>query len=204
MWGSCTGQRSSRRPKEGYQRVSGAFYLHIPLADVSSAPSIHFTDIFAFGAPKVVAYFITIWMMTYGDKVIVCGMPSGSCVPSLLYSSDIGRHTSILFLNNIKGEQGQDTIRVARYAWEHDRQRPNTHTFPIACPVCHVVYPWNCAGFVVQKGCGKRFTLTCHTKLENGGNCSGEYTIDGRPSSTIVEAPYIGSWYSYNLNEGMQ
>lgn len=71
--------------------------------------SFKFTDTFAFGAPKVIGHFVTIWMIKYADMVIVAGMESSLCIASLLYSSDIGRHTSILFIRAREGAKPQET-----------------------------------------------------------------------------------------------
>ena len=172
--------------------------LSYSLAD--SSPRFQFTDTFAFGAPRVIGHFITIWMISYSDKVIVNGMDSKKCITSLLYASDIGRHTSVLFLNN-SGEQKKDKVlSVARYAWEHGFQRPNTHTYPLNCPVCHNVLSW-CPPESVPREDGDSFTLPCNTKYwENNKmtRCSGQYKINARPPSNFVGSPYLGSWYAFN------
>lgn len=182
--------------KRVVKRYSHGVLLDVPLVD--STPSLRLTDAFAFGAPKIIGHFITIWMITYADKVIVNGMKSTLCISSLLYTSDIGRHTSILFLSNTKKDQ--DSIMVARYAWEHGSQRPNTHTYPISCPTCHVVQPW-CPPTSVVRNEGESFTLQCISKARKNGmstKCNGTYTIDARPPATLIDAPYVGTWYSYN------
>ena len=197
-------------------------------------PSFKFTDTFAFGAPKVIGHFVTIWMIKYADMVIVSGMESSLCITSLLYSSDIGRHTSILFIraregakkakkadsqgveevdsqgeeeadseeaegaNSQKAEKAGSHILVARYAWEHKTQRPNTHTFPLTCPVCHTLQPWqNPGGFWNEEG--TEFTLKCTAKI-GGRKCLGSTKVEARPPSTLLASPYVGKWYSYNQN----
>jgi hypothetical protein len=156
-----------------------------------------FRDSFAFGAPKVIGHFVAIWLISYADKIIVTGMSSRSSISSLLYTSDLGRHTSILFLHR---EKGKAALSVARYAWEHRRQRPNTHTFPLSCPECHSIRSWNRA----QDTGGKPFTLRCRAKVDVDGEevtCAGSYEVIPRPSATLVESPFVGQWYSYDAGE---
>ena len=202
-------------------------------------PRFKFTDTFAFGAPKVIGHFVTLWMIKYADMVIVSGMKSHHCIGSLLYSSDIGRHTSVLFINVReeipKPEEGEETkpkkaggtgsqrvrkanpkkaegtgsqeaeetkpkpkVFVARYAWEHKEQRPNTHTFPLSCPVCHAIQPWSKPGPRWNEK-GEGFTLMCGTKTD-GLECPGKIKIVARPPSAPLKSPYVGQWYSYNPN----
>jgi hypothetical protein len=144
-------------------------------------------------------------MVLYADKVIVNGMSSASCISSLLNSSDIGRQTSILFLHNPpKLKENPTALSVAKYSWEHPFQRPNTHTIPLMCPICHKVQPWCPPESIVRKD-GASFTLPCKTKTwgkkgEPPTWCSGQYEVGARPPSTLVEAPYVGAWYSHDLS----
>jgi hypothetical protein len=138
-------------------------------------------------------------MMVYADKVIVNGMYTTSTVSSLLYSSDIGHHTSILFLRNEKKDT--DLISIARYSWEHGSQRPNTHTYPIACDKCHKVQSW-CPPTAVSREDGASFALECCTKHKEDGKislCSGTFEVAARPPSSMISAPYVGTWYSHNI-----
>ena len=170
----------------------------IPLTD--PARSLQFTDTFAFGAPKVIGHFLTIWMINYSDKVIVGGMSSKSCISSLLYASNLGLHTSVLFLNRVE-TNGEDVITATTYVWEHRSKRPNAHTLPIACPVCHALQSWCPADSVVRED-GSSFTLPCLTKSLVDGKrvpCHGSYVVGARPpGGTYVEGPYVGAWHSYN------
>lgn len=141
-------------------------------------------------------------MIAYSDKVIVSGMPSERCISSLLYASDIGSHTSILFLNNSK--RGKDTVEVKSYVWEHEGKRPNTHTLPVACPVCHAVHSW-CPPSSVAREDGEPFVLQCLTKrLENGKTsvCRGSYEVGARPPGTLVKGLHIGRWHSCTVHKG--
>ena len=151
---------------------------------LTQAPSLGFTDVFAFGAPKVIGHFVAFWVISYTDKLIVTGMKSASCIPTPLYTSDLGRHTSILFLHR----EGM-TLQVTRYAWGHTRQRPNMHTFPPACPECNCIQSWACA----KASKGKSFTLQCTTKV-GGGTFPDSYVVDSCPPSTVVQSPYVSSW----------
>lgn len=175
------------------------FYLYTPLINFSA--SIRFSDAFAFGAPKVIGHFITIWMITYADNVIVVGMDSAACVPSLLYASDIGRRTSVLFLHNSKPDG--DSLEVARYIWDHNSQRPNSNTYPLSCPLCNTVQSW-CPANSVLRPDGDSFVLKCLAKKKENGKsvqCPGTYVVDRRPPSTEVKSPYVGIWYSLNPGE---
>jgi hypothetical protein len=144
-------------------------------------------------------------MLSYTDKVIVNGMSSKSCISSLLYSSDIGRHTSILFLHNHEDQKNLNTLSVARFIWEHETQRPNTHTFPLNCPVCHKIQSWCPPNVIIRKD-GSSFTLPCNTKKWERGHpiqCTGAFEVGVRPPSTLVASPYVGRWYLYNLGESV-
>ena len=181
----------------GWSR-SKEFSCLIPTT-INSPSSLRFTDSFAFGAPKVIGHFVTIWMITYADKVIVGNMRSKACISSLLSSSSIGHHTSILYINIFKEDEDKPTmISVAKYLWQHNFQRPNTHTFPISCPSCNVLLPWPRLNSV-QRADGEGWILRCKTKKVVRGRdvpCDGKYTIADRPPSTLLEVPYSGSWYS--------
>jgi hypothetical protein len=142
-------------------------------------------------------------MLSYTNKVIVNGMSLKSCISSLLYSSDIGHHTSILFLHNPKDHKDLNKLFVARFVWEHKTQRPNTHTFPLNCPVCHKVQSWCPPNSIIRKD-EFSFTLPCNTKEWVRGHpfqCTGVFEIGARPPSTLVASPYVGGWYSYDLGE---
>ena len=146
----------------------------------------------------MIGHFIAIWMISYADKVIVTGMRSRTCISSLLYSSDIGRHTSIFFLNN--PDKGGDKISVAQYVWEHNKQRPNTHTIPVACPVCHTLQPWNRPDTISRED-GGSFTLRCTFSSQGtSAKCPGTYKVESRPHTLPVDAPYLGLWRSYVLD----
>jgi len=135
-------------------------------------------------------------MLTYADLVIVNGMDASTCISSLLYSSNIGIHTTILFLYNSKKDVS--LLSVARYAWEHDEKRPNTHTIPLGCNVCHSIRSW-CDARAVKRESGEEFTVPCLSTSADGVRCSGKYLIPARPPSTALASPYVGTWYSYNL-----
>ena len=160
-------------------------------------PSFNFTDTFAFGAPKVIGHYVTIWMIKYADMVIVAGMKTELCISSLLYSSDIGRHTSILFIHVAEAtKESPRKLLAGLYTWEHQDQRPNTHTFPLTCPICHALQPWQRPGAFWNEE-GDPFTLKCTRKI-GGTRCLGSIEIEARPPSTLLESPYVGKWYSYN------
>ena len=99
---------------------------------------LQFTDTFAFGAERLISHHIATWMMAYMDQVIISGQPSGDALSSLLYSLAVGKHMSIIHLNRVNG-----VVKLVRYVWEHKFQRPNTHSFPIACLQCWHIYSWS-------------------------------------------------------------
>jgi len=91
-------------------------WLFSSSSPANNTSSLKFKDAFAFSAPRVIGHQVGIWMISYGDRVLVAGMKSSSCIASLLYASDLGRQTSVLFLhhNPTTGE-----LKTARYVWEH-------------------------------------------------------------------------------------
>ena len=149
--------------------------------------SMEFTDAFAFSAKQLFSHHPAIWMMTYADQVIISGQPSAPAIGNLLYSSAVGKHTSILYLNRATKEA---EVIVHQYIWEHQTQRPNTHSYPLACPSCNHIQPWQ----RIPKVDGPAFTLRCKTVFVNGVKCTGSWVVAARPISSPVEAPYAGSW----------
>ena len=173
------------------ESLCGPFF---PLPPADEVSSLKFTDAFAFGAPRVIGHYIGIWMISYGDRVIVAGMNTISCISSLLYASDLGRQTSVLYLHR---DQKDGAITKARFTWEHSDKRPNTHTFPVACSECNHVRSWSRK----RKNNGNAFNLRCEGKFSRDGvsvRCPGTYSIGPRPLTTPVDSPYIGRWLSYN------
>ena len=158
-------------------------------------PSFNFTDTFAFRAPKVIGHYVTIWMIKYADMVIATGMQMQLCISSLLYSSDISRHTSILFIHIAKAiKENPWKLLAGLYMWEHQKQRPNTHTFPLTCPTCCTLQPWQRPG-VFWNEKGDSFTLKCAGKI-GGEKCLGSIKIEACPPSALLDSPYVGKWYS--------
>ena len=142
--------------------------------------SLRCKDSFAFGAPRLIAYNLSQWMVSYVDQVIIGGHPSGDAIPNLLYCSSVGRHTSVLHVC----EAG----KVFRYTWEHKTQRPNTHSYPAMCHSCRRVYSWNSVGKANGED-GLPFKLVCKTKM-----CEGSWDVPGRPVSSAIGSPYVGTW----------
>lgn len=151
--------------------------------------SLNFADAFAFGAENLISRYPAPWMMSYADQVIISGQPSQDSVGNLLYSSTIGSHTSVVYLNKQLGGE----VAVSQYVWEHGSQRPNTFSYPIACPLCCHIHSWQKIPAQVA-ATGIPFTLKCKTVLENREKCAGTWNIPARPKSTLVESPYVGEW----------
>ena len=125
---------------------------------------------------------------------MVGGQPSKDAIGSLLYSSGVGKHTSIVFINGATDGKGKQTYQLSQYIWDHKAHQPNTHSFPITCPMCHCIYSWpSIPGHVTEKGSG--FDLQCKTKLADGGRCTGTWRVQARPSSSTVPLPYVGTWW---------
>jgi hypothetical protein len=150
--------------------------------------SLKFTDAFAFGARQLFAHHPAIWMMSYADQVIISGQPSGAAISGLLYSSPLGKHTSVTYLNRATGGEAV----VQQYIWEHQSQRPNTHSFPIACPICNHIYSWQ--NIPKTRPDGSAITIKCKTRFLNNEICKGSWDIPARTTSSVVEAPYVGVW----------
>jgi hypothetical protein len=125
------------------------------------------------------------WMVSYVDHVIVCGHKLEDAVRNLLYSSGVGKHTSIVHIDN--------TGRVTRYIWDHDFQRPNASSFPITCPVCNRLYPWGKIQSYRRED-GAPFKMMCQGKGKDGRKCCGTWQVPERPSSSVVNSPYVGTW----------
>lgn len=151
--------------------------------------SLRFADAFAFGAENLITHYPALWMMSYADQVIIGGQPSSDSIGNLLYSSSVGSHTSIVYLNKQPGGE----VTVSQYVWEHRSQRPNTFSFPVGCPLCHHIYSWQKIPTKLADE-GLPFTLKCKATLAGGVKCKGTWDIPARPQSSIVEKPHVGTW----------
>src|SRR5258705_8183945 len=78
-------------------------------------------------------------MIPYANQVIISGQPSKDSISNLLYTSSVGSHTSIVYLNRKQDGSG---VNISQYVWEHRSQRLNTFSYPVACPLCHHIYSW--------------------------------------------------------------
>ena len=151
--------------------------------------SLKFTDVFAFGAERLIARQVQVWIMSYADQVIVSGQPSSSSIGNLLYSSNIGKHTSVIYINKLAGEPSV----TLQYIWEHSAQRPNTHSYPLACPSCRYFSSWRNVTSHAGAAEGSAFELTCKAKV-GGVKCNHVWRVPKRPSSTAIGSPYVGVW----------
>jgi len=164
------------------------FWLKMVLADMFYR--LKFTDAFAFGAEHLISQYPGMWMISYADQVIIGGQPSKDAIGNLLYTSSVGTHTSVVYLNKQPGDGG---ITVSQFIWEHRSQRPNSYSYPIACPLCHHIHSWQ--NIPAQPAAaGIPFILKCKTVLEGGQRCTGTWSIPARPESSHVDNPYVGSW----------
>ena len=155
--------------------------------------SLQFTDAFAFGAERLISHYPAMWMISYADQVISGGQPSKDSIASLLYSSGVGKHTSLVYINRSASASGEVTINTSRYIWEHKSQRPHTFSFPIACPLCAHIYPWQSIPSHLANAPAE-FTINCKTKLGDGQRCKGTWVVPACPESSIVNALYVGTW----------
>jgi hypothetical protein len=131
-------------------------------------------------------------MMSYADQVAIGGQPSKDAVPGLLYTSAVGKHTSIIFLNRCLSG-GEVVVSTSHYIWEHPSQRPNTHSYPVACPLCHTIYSWQSIPADLAAA-GSPILLKCKAKLEGGEKCKGSWEIAGRPESAAIKNTFVGTW----------
>jgi hypothetical protein len=151
---------------------------------------LHFTDSFAFGTERLISHHVAIWMISYAGQVIIGGQPSRDCIGNLLYSSSIGRHTSVIYINKYGGGN-EASFSCTRYIWEHKALRPNSFTFPLACPLCHHIYSWRFIRNHLEDGAVVK--LVCTTKI-GSGKCSGTWEVPALPSTMVVDSPYVGTW----------
>lgn len=166
---------------EKYVQLTGMF-----LSDKSNRLS--FVDTFAFGAERLISHHVAIWMISYAGQVIIGGQPSNDCISNLLYSSHIGKHTSVVYINR-NDDSGGQMFTCNQYIWEHKSMRPNSFSFPLACSLCHHIYSWR----IVPTKDGAPFKLMCTTKIE-GKKCTGTWEVPALPSTSEVSSPYVGTW----------
>ena len=151
---------------------------------------LSFTDSFAFGAERLISHHVAIWMISYASQVIVGGQPSKDCIGNLLYASSIGKHTLVVYINK-NGVGGEESFTCTQYIWEHKTLHPNNFSFPLACPLCHHIYCWRIIPNHLADG--GPIKLVCTTRVEDG-KCPGTWEVPALPSSSVVAAPYVGTW----------
>ena len=149
---------------------------------------LKFTDAFTFGAECLISHYVAMWVMAYADQVIMSGQPSVASIGNLLYSSGVGKHTSIVYLNKVDDRP----LAVSQFIWEHNSQRPNGYSFPVACPLCRSIYSWSKPPSSLAES-GSAHVLRCKAVVGDR-KCQGTWTIPARPSSSLVGAPYVGVW----------
>ena len=177
MWSSGRGRRGLGRSTDHGEEVStfGRDWFYS-----KNLSRLKFSDSFAFGARRLISHYVALWMASYADQVIISGQLSKTAVPGLLYSSGVGRHTSIVYLDK--------ESEVSRYVWEHKTLRPNTFSYPITCPSCNCVYSWrDTPSQLIDQGL--EFKMTCKTR-----GCRGTWEVPARPISSVVGSPYVGTW----------
>ena len=135
---ACGAMVQEKEALEGLKGVTKEYVLHNrPHLHTDCPPyRLKFTDAFAFGAWQLFSHHPAMWMMSYANQAIISGQPSAAAIAGLLYSSPLGKHTSVTYLNRIAEEE----VAVWQYIWEHQTQCPNTHSFPLTCHVCNHVY----------------------------------------------------------------
>jgi len=132
-------------------------------------------------------------MISYADQVISSGQPSKDSIAGLLYSSGVGKHTSLVYINRSVSAGGKVAIDTSKYIWEHKSQRPHTFSFPIACPLCAHIYPWqSIPNHLVDAP--SAFMINCKTKLGDGQRCKGTWVVPACPESSAVNLLYVGTW----------
>ena len=151
---------------------------------------LQFTDTFAFGAKRLISHHVAIWVISYASQVVVGTQPSKDCIGNLLYSSSIGKHTSVVYLNNAF-EGKKQVFTSTRYIWEHESLRPNSFSFPLTCPSCRHIYSWRSIPSHFKDGGSAH--LVFKTKVE-GGKCKGTWVVPPLPSSSAISSPYVGIW----------
>ena len=165
-------------------------FLNLTFSILINLHSLKFTDAFAFGAERLISHQPAVWMVSYADQVLVSGQPCTDSIANLLYSSGVGKHTSIVYINR---SSGGAAVVTKQYIWEHQSQRPHTFSFPIACPLCLHVYSWQ--SIPSQRAAEeKSFIINCKTKLRGGKKCKGTWEVPMRPNSSVVASPNMGVW----------
>ena len=179
-WGSCWFEGESRE----------VLFLCSSLPFTECFCSLKITDTFAFSAERLITHHPAVWMIGYADQVIVSGQPSRDAIGPLLYSSLVGRHTLVVYLNKTESTDKGVVFSLFQYIWEQGSHRPNTHSYPVACFSCNTIYSWQ----RIAETDGAGFTLTCKTKLADGRKCPGKWEVPARPESSAVQAPHVGTW----------
>ena len=174
----------------GLEEVTKRYAFRLAAMLANRPFRLQVTDAFAFGAEGLFSHYPALWMIAYADQVIIGGQPSEDSISNLLYTSGVGTHTSIAHLNK---QPGDGEVAVCQYIWEHKSQRPNTFSYPVTCPICHHIYPWQKVPSQ-PAAMGSPFVLKCKTVLGNGRRCTGTWNIPACPDSSVVESPYIGTW----------
>ena len=74
-------------------------------------PRLRFTDVFAFGAERLMSHHAALWMISYADQVIISGRPLKEGIAELLYTSGVGKHTSVVYISKrVVDGQGREIL----------------------------------------------------------------------------------------------
>jgi hypothetical protein len=66
-----------------------------------------------------------------------------------------------------------------------------------------VIQSW-CPAQAIKREDRALFVLPCNTKYKEGNattKCTGSFVVGARPPTTLVNSPYVGGWYLYNMGE---
>jgi len=93
------------------------------------------TNVFAFGADRLIPTEPTPFIMEYVHRVLIQGFPVQKVLPSLLKLAEpLGLHTSIVHIHDAS---------IVEYIWSDPDLAPNGHPLSIQCGGCGAIRSMN-------------------------------------------------------------
>jgi len=149
-------------------------------------------DGFAFGQSTLISGYLNTFAVDFANQVLFDGWLCHKILPQMLYSSVIGRHTSVIYLSGSLTASGWK-LTTTEFVWTHPTCRPNGSAIPSQCPGCYYYRNWK----IPPTSTGdKPVILTCQTT-----GCDGKYIVPNLTGFVEVGYGMMGTWKKTVLDD---